>query len=170
MFVLSDGSVFPSHRLTKEMFSAVVEVLIHIRSSKCDQGGKGFTFVFNVASDGPDGLCQLLMRWVVMANLSPASPLFASHSLLGVQTWCISARQVTGLLRLIATDLCGFSETESLRFSPHSLRYGGASTLAAAELPNCNIQLAGRWKSEAFKLYLKASHKLFPSCTLFFTR
>jgi hypothetical protein len=161
MFNLSNGSTIPSFMLTQSLMKSVIEVLIHVKSSKCDQEGKGFTFVFNVATEGPEGLCQLIMQWAIAANLHTGSPFFAAFNQQGIKVWCISARQVTKLMRFIATELCGFSANEALRFSPHSLRYGGASTLAAAELPNCNIQLAGRWKSEAFKLYLKASHKLF---------
>ena len=161
MFILTDGRVIPSFSLSRSLVSSVVEVLIHVKSSKCDQEGKGFTFVFGVAAEGPEGLCHLIMRWATAANLRTGSPFFAAFNEQGIRLWCITARQLTNLMRLVATELCGFSSIEALRFSPHSLRYGGASTLAAAELPNCNIQLAGRWKSEAFKLYLKASHKLF---------
>ena len=47
------------------------------------------------------------------------------------------------------------------RFTPHSLRYGGASTLAAANIPEYKIQMAGRWKSNAFMIYIKESFQMF---------
>lgn len=37
--------------------------------------------------------------------------------------------------------------------SSHSLRRGGATYLAAANLPDWLIQEMGRWRTDAFKLY-----------------
>ena len=58
-------------------------------------------------------------------------------------------------------NLFGFSSVQAKRFTSHSLRYGGASTLAAANTSEANIQLVGRWKSMAYKVYLKQSRALF---------
>ena len=58
-------------------------------------------------------------------------------------------------------NVFGFSEIQVKRFTPHSLRFVGASTLAAADIPKYQVQLAGRWKSEAFFTYVKASFEIF---------
>ena len=58
-------------------------------------------------------------------------------------------------------DLFGFSPVQAKLFTSHSLRYDGASTLAAANTSEANIQLVGRWKSMAYKVCLKLSIALF---------
>ncbi len=42
-------------------------------------------------------------------------------------------------------------------FALHSFRIGGATALEAAGLPDHVIQAAGRWNSDAFKLYCRTS-------------
>ena len=37
----------------------------------------------------------------------------------------------------------------------------GASTLAAANIPDYQIQMAGRWRSDAFMIYIKESFEIF---------
>ena len=64
-------------------------------------------------------------------------------------------------MRVFAVDLFGFSPAQARRFTSHSFSYGGASTLAAANTSEANLQLVGRWKSMAYKVYLKQSRALF---------
>ena len=45
------------------------------------------------------------------------------------------------------------------RFNTHSLRIGGASTLASAGIPDSAIMILGRWSSNAFQRYLRFSNK-----------
>lgn len=159
-FVLRNGLHVESQKFHTGLASDVLDVIIFIRSSKCDQDGKGFTFVFNVASEGPDGLGHLLMKWAPTASLLRDSPFFARSSS-GKVSWVLSCKQLHSTMRAIAVDLFGFSTVQAKRFTSHSLRYGGASTLAAANTSEANIQLVGRWKSMAYKVYLKQSRALF---------
>ena len=39
----------------------------------------------------------------------------------------------------------------------HAMRVGGATTLAHAKMPDRLIKLAGRWKSDAYRIYIKDS-------------
>lgn len=48
-----------------------------------------------------------------------------------------------------------FHEFFSHNKSGHSLRSGGATALGQAGLPMDFIQLAGRWSSEAFRIYVR---------------
>ena len=95
-----------------------------------------------------------------MSNKSVDSPFFSSFDERGGKLWCIDATVLTNTLRTIASK-AGFSPNQVLCFSTHSLRFGGASTLLAAGVDKYQIQLAGRWKSEAFMVYLLAAHSLF---------
>jgi hypothetical protein len=40
-------------------------------------------------------------------------------------------------------------------YAGHSLRSGGATTLALANVPAERIQLAGRWSSDTFQIYIR---------------
>ena len=160
-FVLDDGTVVCGHTLSSILFSRVCEVVIHIRSSKTDQSGEGFSFVFSVNVPSSRELCLALMQWAVRAKLLERDPFFSARNALGKQVWCISSTSLTKALRSTAMNGFGFTEGIAKRFTPHSLRYGGASTLAAADIPKYQVQLAGRWKSEAFLTYVKASFEIF---------
>ena len=43
----------------------------------------------------------------------------------------------------------------NFRISPHSLRSGVATDAAALQLPESVIKRMGRWKSEAYKVYVR---------------
>ena len=47
------------------------------------------------------------------------------------------------------------------RVHTHSLRFAGASTLAAANLPDSVIMKMGRWKSLAFLSYIRMAKEIF---------
>ena len=68
----------------------------------------------------------------------------------------ISSRHITATLRLEATKI-GF---QTLGFYPHeigshSLRSGGAMTLHLAGISEHTIKIIGRWRSDAFLIYLQ---------------
>jgi len=62
----------------------------------------------------------------------------------------ISYTSVTTVIKEIAREF-GF---DPRHYHMHSLRVGGASTLAAAGKPSHYIQKMGRWKSLAFLQYI----------------
>ena len=62
----------------------------------------------------------------------------------------VSYTEVSAVIKQVAVEF-GFDSTH---FSMHSLRIGGASTLAAAGKPSHYIQKMGRWKSLAFLQYI----------------
>jgi hypothetical protein len=49
----------------------------------------------------------------------------------------------------------GMSEEETLRFSLHSLRAGGATDLHNSGLSDTDIQKQGGWSSDAFRIYIR---------------
>ena len=62
----------------------------------------------------------------------------------------IGYKEVTTVIRGVAQEF-GF---DPVHYHMHSLRVGGASTLAAAGKPSHYIQKMGRWKSLAFLQYI----------------
>ena len=160
LFVLFDGSLLGSHDISLKHATLIQEVLVKIPSSKCDQEGLGFTYVFSASAPSTKNLCLLLFRWAANTHKSADDPFFSAFNKQGLKLWCIDATVLTNTMRTIATK-AGFSPSQISCFSTHSLRFGGASTLLAAGVDKYQIQLAGRWKSDAFMVYLLAAHSLF---------
>ena len=152
-----DGVHVPSNEFTLRQCTLVTEVIIKIRSSKTDQEGSGTTFCFprNRDTDAQSDICYMLAKWSATARRIPAQPFFSTQARKGL--WKVSSSQIASAVKGLAR---AFNFNPS-RFTSHSLRYGGASTLAAAGLPDCWIQIYGRWKSLTFLQYIKLSHNLF---------
>lgn len=63
----------------------------------------------------------------------------------------------------IATIL--FNCFQDYRINTHSLRIGGATTMASAGIPDSTIMILGRWSSNAYQLYLRMSDSLIRNTT-----
>jgi hypothetical protein len=77
----------------------------------------------------------------VFANINPIPRYFFNNKL----TDCIS--------------FCGLDVT---RFKSHSLRIGGASHYANLGYSDSQIRVLGRWKSDAFKKYIRGQRIYLP--------
>jgi integrase len=150
MFIVSGAVVF-SHEVTSEDWESISGVIIDVRSAKNDSDGAGHRFPFNRQPSQQDCICHLLFQWSVTARLKPADQFFSYQS-----SWNLSDRDMSAALKSLA-HRHGLDPT---RVSPHSLRYGGASALAAANVPTYLIQKLGRWKSLAFLRYIQLSESL----------
>jgi hypothetical protein len=139
----------------RELLTGVTMI---IQSGKSDQDGAGHVYHFPLMSEVEKHhcLCTTLFNWSVRARSDPEDPFF-SYRRPGVY-WTLSSDDISGAVKELAS--C-FGFTKLHRFSTHSLRYGGASTLAAAGLPDAWIQTFGRWKSLAFLQYIKLSNSIF---------
>ena len=87
-------------------------------------------------------------------NAPPDTPICTYYTNNSPQS--VNSRQITALLRLHATKI-GF---QTLGFHPHeigthSLRSGGAMTLHLAGISDSTIKIVGRWRSDAFLIYLQ---------------
>ena len=77
------------------------------------------------------------------------TPLFAQFGR------AISVRQ----LRLVVKDLMAMMGLDARRFGAHSLRIGGATAALAANMSPAAIRAAGRWSSDVYLLYTRASRQ-----------
>jgi hypothetical protein len=161
-FVLHDGSIIGGHLMSPQLVDSVARVFIYLRSSKTDQNRKGYTFVLYVDANDDTDTGKLMSLYAGHNLLQFDKPFFASFNSVSGKPWCISAKRVQAVLRETARQ-CGFKTCEIKRFTTHSLRYGGASTLNEAKVPKHKIKFSGRWKSDAFETYCQHSHKLFRS-------
>ena len=119
-------------------------VRVHLKSSKCDQLGKGVD-VFVGRTDSDVCPVMLILSFVRRRGPSPGAffrrydgtPLTKSHFIAKVRE------------ALIAIGL------EASRYAGHSFRIGAATSAAQAGLEGSVIQALGRWSSSAFLRYVR---------------
>ena len=115
---------------------------IYIKASKTDPFRSGCTIrVARLSSN----LCPVtLMQQFLRVRPSIRGPLF----LFNAQRF-LTSRDIRALLQRCLPGLAGFNT--------HSLRIGGASAAAAAGIPDSQIQILGRWASDAYQRYIHLS-------------
>ena len=135
--------------------SNATHVEIRFRASKGDQQRRGAVITRSGAT-----LQVLLQLLQLEPALSMDSPLMAysvlsssKHSTTRVAT----SKMATTCLRHMVKSIG--MRTSSELFSMHSGRIGGATALAAAGLSDSAIMAAGRWKSDAYQVYPRASRQ-----------
>lgn len=119
---------------------------IHLKTSKTDPFGRGSYIVLGKTGDE---LCPVvaLLQWLVLRGNSPG-PLFRFAS--GAP---LTRSQLVSKLRYFITQM----GDDASGFSGHSFRSGAATTAAHLNIPDSQIKLMGRWKSNAFQRYVKPS-------------
>jgi hypothetical protein len=153
-FVTYDGRVVPARHIAAVKLSDIDRVSFFIRSSKTDQEKVGCTNHFKKCSVGTC-ICTTAYSWAVRANYpSDVAPFLSAYSPTGRLVWSINAKNLSLTLKTVAATY-GFSNLDC--FTPHSLRYGAASALAAAGIDEYTIKLLGRWRSNAFMQYIRLS-------------
>lgn len=155
VFSYIDGSTRASHSVLADDWPQITKVTFLVRSAKNDIHGHGNKMIFarrSLDSKNAVCLCKVAFDWAVRAQLLQGDA-FLSYR----QQWLVTYSDINHAVKSAAT-LAGLPQA---RFSSHSLRYGGASALAAAGMSHHGIQLYGRWHSTAFLQYLKMSEAVF---------
>jgi hypothetical protein len=123
-------------------------VELNIKFSKTEQFGTGYALPIGWVG-GP--LCPMKALWRV-CQLDPAP---ASAPLLrGADGRALSSEYLASVLAHLVR---GTPELQSVWMTLHSLRVGGACALQEAGASELVLQLAGRWRSDAYKAYLRFS-------------
>ncbi|XP_053243402.1 uncharacterized protein LOC128413387 [Podarcis raffonei] len=121
------------------------DLVIRIRSSKTDQYGRG-ALVQLMATDSP-GPCPVKdTRRFLSLRANSAGPL-----LIHADGLPLTRHQFTRVMRL-ALAACGIPAAD---FASHSFRIGAATTAMHLGLTTERIRDLGRWKSDAYKRYLR---------------
>jgi integrase len=151
-FCLEDGSYVTSPHVSYPVSTRITGVLIDVRSAKNDKYGAGHRFYFaRDTTVGSQCICTVLLDWALIAMPTMTQPFFCYRSM-----WRLCRKDMAEALKAVAV----LAHLDPSRVSPHSLRYGGASALAAANTPSYLIQQLGRWKSLAFLHYIHLSEGL----------
>ena len=64
------------------------------------------------------------------------------------------------MLRAGLQSLMVSLKLDKRRYNTHSLRTGAATSASLAKLPDSHIQILGRWKSNAFKRYIRPPNEV----------
>lgn len=131
--------------LLQDVSMSPSDLQINIRNSKTDQLGRGA--VIRLPASGEGGPCPVkdLKRYLALRPVGEG-PLFIhedGHPLV--------RHQFTKVMRK-AIVACGLEASE---FAPHSFRIGAATTAAHWGLSVKRIKDLGRWRSDAFKTYVR---------------
>ena len=130
--------------------SSVKSAQINITKSKMDQHGYGRLVKHNCVS-GPQCIVKKLVDWAISCrdihNMSVDDYLFMKRGCNAI----ISEGAVSIAMKCIVK----FLGWKTDKVSPHSLRYGGATMLAAAGLPQYIIAYFGGWSdhSKSLRIY-----------------
>jgi hypothetical protein len=135
--------------------SSIIGCYLTIRDSKNDPSGEGSRYPYTRelvrASDSLYDFTEILFDWSVLARPRDNDPFFSSGNF----------RLSPTSLNKWLSKLGPLFHLDSKRISSHSLRIGGASSLAASGVNDYVIQKMGRWKSLCFLQYIRLASGAF---------
>ena len=143
----------PSHHLLRRDVAVRSNYLtIKIKGSKTDPYRASCTMP--VAATHTN-ICPVraMRNFLSHAHHSPSLPLFTLRS-----GHFLTRERLTCVLRDLL-EATGLPPDQAKLYGSHSLRIGAATAAASAGLPTWLIQAAGRWKSAAFKRYIRSPTK-----------
>ena len=119
-------------------------VQIHLKTSKCDQFGRGADIVLGLTGTEVCPITAILAY--IESRQDLPGPLFLLSSKKPVtKTW------FTQQIRSVLSDI-GLQQNQ---YAGHSFRIGAATTAALVGVPDSMIQTLGRWQSTAFLVYVR---------------
>ena len=136
------------HLLLKDVTLATGSYSVVIKGSKTDQDRRSVKL--KVGATGTTTCPVRAMRaFLKEATHRRSTPLFTLSS-----GQYLTRTKLTSSLRLLL-EATGLTPEQAARYSSHSLRIGAATEAAAAGLPTWLIQTAGRWRSDAYRRYIR---------------
>ncbi|XP_054830401.1 integrase/recombinase xerD homolog [Eublepharis macularius] len=126
------------------------KVAITIRHSKTDQRGRGVTVLLRSSRDRAICPVRAIQSFLVVQPHSPGP--FLVHR----DGSPLTRYQFAALLRA-CLQAAGFPPKE---FATHSFRIGAATVASVLGLPPTAIQRLGRWRSNAFRAYIRPARAI----------
>lgn len=143
------------YRVNKQ--SVLVDICLNVRDAKNDPEGEGNRYVHRIEGFGENRafcIASMMFECAIACRPSLDWPFFSCPS----ERWVLSESQVSRVIKDSAKRF--FSAAIIRKFTIRSCRVGGASALLNAKAPDSYVKQAGRWKSNAFLLYLRVSADL----------
>jgi len=96
---------------------------------------------------------RLITQDPVSKHLQASTPLFRLRGVGGTAALTVDKirKEIKQLMAMLGLD--------PARFGAHSLRIGGATAAAAADVPPSVIRCCGRWNSDIFEIYTRLTHQ-----------
>ena len=153
--LLPDPKLYPDRVLRWSSVTMVSanHATIHLPTCKTDPFSKGSTIHLFATGEVTCPVQTLLRIWNPhAAGRFRDQLLFAAdgHGLLSRPTFIRCLRHLVGL-----TEARYHWGLQQHLFAGHSLRRGGASSLAARGVPDRIIQMLGRWSSDCYRIYIE---------------
>ena len=130
-------------------------VSVHLRSSKTDTGHQGVDIVMDAFPNthvlSPAMALACVYKWRTRLHFDDSAPLFTGED--GRTT--TYSEVVDAMNRSVSAVDAARGIRFGGRMYGHSLRRGGATSLARAGVSDAVIQGLGRWKSSAYTLYIQ---------------
>jgi len=145
------SSFVAAHQARDLAISALREVIIFVRSAKNDFEGVGNKIAFRVRELSPSVpfcIATDMFRFNAMAQPRADHPFLSYRG-----QWCYDVSYLNQAIKATAVR----KNLDPRRFESKSLRIAGACILAANNVPNYIIKMAGRWKSDVFMRYIRLS-------------
>jgi hypothetical protein len=153
-FEVEGGQTIQACEAYKHPKALITAVTVNIKSKKNDPKGRGYKYHFTRA--GPtDKYCIVQELWAYAARTRPLKG--RSFFYIPALNWTLKPPYFAQQLRKLAV----INGLDPSRVSSHSLRIGGASTLAAAGLTGPEIKNMGDWKSNSYLTYIRKNIRLF---------
>jgi len=156
-FTTGKGSHNPSLKLSRQhvqflpSFKNPTHILLTLPASKTDPFRKGITITIAAVPSRPTcPVSALKALFLELPDRAPTAPLFEE-----VDGKPLSYKFFVNSIRT-ALELAGLNPKN---YAGHSFRRGAASSAAAAGYSDYEIQLLGRWRSDAYKLYIETNHQ-----------
>ena len=152
----SEAHLYAS-RFRSNKHSLLVDVQTNVRHAKNDPEGFGNRFIHEIEKPGENrAFCIASMMFECAMICKPIRnwPFFS----LPQEKKVLSEKDVEWAIKESAKRF--FTPDLVKRFTNRSCRVGGATALWNAGAPDSYIKSAGRWKSDAFLIYLRASVRL----------
>lgn len=151
-FQLRNSRDIPFVHIADYRWEDILSMKVELRSAKNDQLRVGHTLFFTSDITTGINVVRTMFDWALASNpLAADRPVFAYESggTYVTLTYDHIRNAVKGCARRMRLDVA--------RFSTHSLRIGGASTLRAGGASDSLIQLLGRWRSASCALRYQTS-------------
>jgi hypothetical protein len=152
-FWTARGEQKPAHTPPTD-WATVTAVTINVRSKKNDPEKRGHKYYFATAKS-TDQYCIVKVLWTYATEIHPEAdkPLFYIPHI----QWLLTPAFFRTHLKKLANRF----HLDPARVCPHSIRIGGATTLAAAGLEGPTIKKHGGWRSAAFLEYILQNAMLY---------
>jgi hypothetical protein len=134
-------------KIERDRTGTATAVVLHLRASKTDPFRKGIDL--RIVATGTDA-CPVALLSKCMDQASDKNPWAPLLQLLDGSP--LPYKDLSKYIKALASRL-GLNPKN---FAGHSLRIGGATTLALLGVPAYEIQTLGRWLSVSYQLYTRA--------------